>query len=114
MQSKYIMLNDSYLINKMIIATILDHLTANEGKGDSIQAMKTYIWREEVQLLSFITLAPHEGKWLVSRTSCFNPQGKHPLLYPLKEGRVGPRRFGEEINLLPSPGFTTQIAHLIA
>jgi len=98
----------------MLIATILDHLTANEGKGDSIQAMKTYIWRVEVQLQSFITLAPHEGNWLVSRTSCLTPQSKHPLLYPLKEGRVGPRHFGEEINLLPMPGFTTQIVQLIA
>jgi hypothetical protein len=107
------MLNDSYLINRILIATILDHLTANEGKGDSIQAMKTYIRRVEVQLLSFITLAPHDGNWLVSRTSCFTPQGKHSLLYPLKEGRMGPRHFGEEINILPLPGFTTQIVHLI-
>jgi hypothetical protein len=41
------MLNDSSLINRTLIATILGHLTANEGKGDSIQAMKTYIWRVE-------------------------------------------------------------------
>jgi len=38
------MLNDSYLVNKMLFATILDHLTANKGKADSIQAMKTYIY----------------------------------------------------------------------
>jgi len=40
------------------------------------------------------------------------PQGRHPLLYPLKEGRVGARHFGEEINLLPMPGYTTQIVLL--
>jgi hypothetical protein len=36
------MLNDSYLINRMLIATILYHLTAKKCKGDSIQVMKTY------------------------------------------------------------------------
>jgi len=46
LQSKYIMLNDSYLINRMLIAIILYHLTANKGKGDSIQAMKIYIYME--------------------------------------------------------------------
>jgi hypothetical protein len=38
----------------------------------------------------------------------------NPLLDPLKEGRVGPRHFGEKINLLQLPGFTTQIVYLIA
>jgi len=28
----------------MLIAKLLDHLIANKGKGDSIQAMKTYIY----------------------------------------------------------------------